>query len=127
MFKDKEVIDFGCGAGGKSMYYVSLGAKHVTGVDIVEQYEKDSQDYGTCHDVHLRPGKLRGRARPLYHAGKRRRERRKFRNQHGYSGFHARHRQLDSSGQERPCRSVVEQRLIRMGGQRIQEQQEQSL
>lgn len=45
MFKDKEVIDFGCGAGGKSMYYASLGAKHVTGVDIVEHYEKDSHDF----------------------------------------------------------------------------------
>ena len=45
MFKDKEVIDFGCGAGGKSMYYVSLGAKHVTGVDIVEHYEKDSAEF----------------------------------------------------------------------------------
>lgn len=45
MFKDKEVIDFGCGAGGKSMYYVSLGAKHVTGVDIVEKYEKESSDF----------------------------------------------------------------------------------
>ena len=45
MFKDKEVIDFGCGAGGKSIYYVSLGAKHVTGVDIVEHYEKDSKEF----------------------------------------------------------------------------------
>ena len=45
MFKDKEVIDFGCGAGGKSMYYASLGAKHVTGVDIVEHYEKDSKEF----------------------------------------------------------------------------------
>jgi ubiquinone/menaquinone biosynthesis C-methylase UbiE len=45
MFKDKEVIDFGCGAGGKSIYYASLGAKHVTGVDIVEHYEKDSKEF----------------------------------------------------------------------------------
>ncbi len=45
MFKDKEVIDFGCGAGGKSMYYASLGAKHVTGVDIVEHYAEDSAKF----------------------------------------------------------------------------------
>ena len=45
MFKDKEVIDFGCGAGGKSMYYASLGAKHVTGVDIVEHYAQDSAEF----------------------------------------------------------------------------------
>ena len=27
MFKDKYVLDMGCGAGGKSLYYASLGAK----------------------------------------------------------------------------------------------------
>ncbi len=45
MFKDKEVLDFGCGAGGKSVYYATLGAKHVTGIDIVKHYEKDSQEF----------------------------------------------------------------------------------
>lgn len=44
MFKDKDVLDFGCGAGGKSIYYASLGAKCVTGVDIVERYEKESAE-----------------------------------------------------------------------------------
>ena len=44
MFKDKKVLDFGCGGGGKSLYYASLGASHVTGVDIVERYEKEAYD-----------------------------------------------------------------------------------
>ena len=42
MFKDKEVLDMGCGAAGKSLYYCSLGAKHVTGVDVVEHYEAEA-------------------------------------------------------------------------------------
>ena len=43
MFKDRRVLDFGCGAGGKSIYYASLGAKEVVGVDIVESYEEESK------------------------------------------------------------------------------------
>ena len=31
MFEGKEVLDMGCAAAGKSLYYVSLGAAHVTG------------------------------------------------------------------------------------------------
>lgn len=42
MFKDKTVLDIGCGAAGKSLYYASLGAKMVHGVDVVERYEKES-------------------------------------------------------------------------------------
>ena len=42
MFKDKAVLDIGCGAGGKSLYYASLGAKKVDGVDIVEHYADES-------------------------------------------------------------------------------------
>ena len=43
MFADKEVLDMGCGAAGKSLYYVSLGARHVTGVDIVEHYRAEAE------------------------------------------------------------------------------------
>ncbi len=42
MFKDKVVLDIGCGAAGKSLYYASLGAKKVYGVDVVEAYEAQS-------------------------------------------------------------------------------------
>ena len=42
MFRDKLVLDMGCGAAGKSLYYCSLGAKHVTGVDVVEHYEEEA-------------------------------------------------------------------------------------
>jgi ubiquinone/menaquinone biosynthesis C-methylase UbiE len=43
MFRDKAVLDIGCGAGGKSLYYASLGAEKVVGVDIVEKYEGESE------------------------------------------------------------------------------------
>ncbi len=42
MFKDKTVLDIGCGAGGKSLYYITKGAKHVYGVDCVESYKEES-------------------------------------------------------------------------------------
>lgn len=43
MFKDKDVLDIGCGAGGKSLYYLSQGAKSVTGIDVVEEYAQESE------------------------------------------------------------------------------------
>ena len=42
MFGGKEILDMGCGAAGKSLYYASLGAAHVVGVDIVERYEAEA-------------------------------------------------------------------------------------
>lgn len=42
MFKDKTVLDIGCGAAGKSLYYANLGAKKVYGVDVVEKYREAS-------------------------------------------------------------------------------------
>ena len=44
MFKDKIILDIGCGAAGKSLYYASLGAKEVHGVDVVEGYAKQSKE-----------------------------------------------------------------------------------
>lgn len=44
MFKDKDVLDVGCGAGGKSLYYLSKGANKVVGIDVVEHYKKESED-----------------------------------------------------------------------------------
>ena len=43
MFRGKKVLDMGCGAGGKSLYYASLGAEHVTGVEIVARYEAEAK------------------------------------------------------------------------------------
>lgn len=47
MFEGKNVLDMGCGAAGKSLYYVSIGAAHVTGVDIVEHYKKEAEDFAS--------------------------------------------------------------------------------
>lgn len=43
MFENKDVLDIGCGAGGKSLYYLSKGAKTVTGIDVVEKYKEESE------------------------------------------------------------------------------------
>lgn len=42
MFKDKVVLDIGCGAGGKTLYYASQGAEKVYGIEIVEYYEEEA-------------------------------------------------------------------------------------
>ncbi|MBQ6893227.1 MAG: class I SAM-dependent methyltransferase [Clostridia bacterium] len=42
MFKGKTIVDIGCGAAGKSLYYASRGAKKVIGVEILEKYEAES-------------------------------------------------------------------------------------
>lgn len=43
MFAGKDVLDMGCGAAGKSIYYASLGAKRVVGVDVVTSYQKEAE------------------------------------------------------------------------------------
>lgn len=43
MFEGKTVLDIGCGAGGKSLYYITQGAKHVYGVDVVASYKEESE------------------------------------------------------------------------------------
>lgn len=45
MFEGKRVLDMGCGAGGKSLYYVSMGAERVVGVDTVHRYEREATDF----------------------------------------------------------------------------------
>ena len=42
MFRDKVVLDIGCGAAGKSLYYASLGAKKVFGLEILEHYRAEA-------------------------------------------------------------------------------------
>ena len=43
MFRDKTIVDIGCGAGGKSLYYASRGAKEVIGVEILEKYRDEAE------------------------------------------------------------------------------------
>ena len=42
MFKEKRVLDVGCGAGGKTLYYASKGAIKVYGIDPVEHYREEA-------------------------------------------------------------------------------------
>ena len=42
MFEGKTVIDIGCGAGGKSVYYAKCGAKMVYGLEILEKYREEA-------------------------------------------------------------------------------------
>ena len=39
----KTVLDIGCGAAGKSLYYASMGANKVYGVDVVAHYKEESE------------------------------------------------------------------------------------
>ena len=43
MFQDKKVLDIGCGAAGKTLYYASLGAKEVIGLDVVPHYQEEAE------------------------------------------------------------------------------------
>lgn len=42
MFAGKTVLDVGCGAAGKTMYYASQGVAHIVGMDIVAHYEGEA-------------------------------------------------------------------------------------
>ncbi len=43
MFCGKDVLDVGCGAGGKSLFYLGCGANKVVGIDIVPKYKEESE------------------------------------------------------------------------------------
>ncbi len=43
MFKDKVVLDIGCGAGGKTVYYASEGVKSIYGLEILEKYKDEAE------------------------------------------------------------------------------------
>lgn len=42
MFKDKVVLDIGCGPAGKTLFYASKGVKKIYGLDILEKYESEA-------------------------------------------------------------------------------------
>lgn len=43
MFKDKVVLDIGCGAGGKTIFYASQGVKKIVGVEILGKYKEEAE------------------------------------------------------------------------------------
>lgn len=45
IFAGKTVLDMGCGASGKSLYYLSIGARQVVGVDIVAHYQAEAEAF----------------------------------------------------------------------------------
>lgn len=45
IFSGKTVLDMGCGASGKSLYYLSIGAEKVVGVDIVPHYKEEAEAF----------------------------------------------------------------------------------
>ncbi len=47
IFAGKDVLDMGCGASGKSLYYISIGAKSVVGVDVVAHYKEEAEAFAT--------------------------------------------------------------------------------
>lgn len=44
MFQGKTVLDIGCGAGGKTLYYAARGASRVIGMDVVEGYRAEAEE-----------------------------------------------------------------------------------
>ena len=43
MFMGKTVVDIGCGAAGKTLYFASFGVKHIYGVDVLENYKHEAE------------------------------------------------------------------------------------
>lgn len=44
MFKDKSVLDIGCGAAGKTIFYASKGVKKIIGIEILGKYKEEALD-----------------------------------------------------------------------------------
>lgn len=43
MFCNKTVLDIGCGAAGKTIYYASQGVKRITGLEILGKYREEAE------------------------------------------------------------------------------------
>ncbi len=50
LFLDKRIVDFGCGEGGKTVYYAGLGAKDATGIEIFPEYEEKANRFAAKHN-----------------------------------------------------------------------------
>jgi ubiquinone/menaquinone biosynthesis C-methylase UbiE len=44
MFKDKTVLDIGCGAGGKTIFYASKGVNKIVGVEVLGKYKQEAEN-----------------------------------------------------------------------------------
>ena len=51
MFKDKVVLDIGCGAGGKTIYYASKGVKNIVGVEILGKYKEEAENLARKYNL----------------------------------------------------------------------------
>ncbi|CCF12215.1 methyltransferase domain protein [Brevibacillus laterosporus GI-9] len=45
MFKNKSVLDIGCGGGGKTCYYATFGPEKIIGIDIVPHYAEEGNAF----------------------------------------------------------------------------------
>lgn len=45
MFRDKTVLDIGCGGGGKTCYYATFGPRKMIGIDVVEHYAEEGNAF----------------------------------------------------------------------------------
>ena len=43
MFSGKTVVDIGCGAAGKTLYFASFGVKHIYGVELLVNYRQEAE------------------------------------------------------------------------------------
>jgi ubiquinone/menaquinone biosynthesis C-methylase UbiE len=44
IFDGKTVVDIGCGAAGKTMYYAGLGVKKIYGIEVLEKYRREAEE-----------------------------------------------------------------------------------
>ncbi|HAN10832.1 MAG TPA: class I SAM-dependent methyltransferase [Clostridiales bacterium] len=51
MFKDKVVLDIGCGAAGKTIYYAKKGVKKIYGLEILEKYKEEAETLAVIKGV----------------------------------------------------------------------------
>ena len=51
MFKDKVVLDIGCGAGGKTIYYASKQVKNIVGVEILGKYKEEAENLARKYNL----------------------------------------------------------------------------
>ncbi len=51
MFKNKDVLDIGCGAGGKTVFYASQNVKSITGIEILSKYKNEAESLAKKYNV----------------------------------------------------------------------------